>query len=324
MQTRKIGPLDVSVVGMGCNQLGVACDAAGAAVLVNEAIDAGITYFDVADEYGRRYFDDTDPSWGVAEEYLGKALKGKRDRIVLASKFGVRPPTRPHLGGASAGWIHQAIDDSLRRLQTDYLDLYQLHVPDPTVPIAETLGALQALIDAGKVRVIGCSNLSEAQLREAADVASDLGLTAFASIQSQLNIFSRGTLADIMPACDDLGIAFIPYYPLANGVLTGKYGRGKTLPAGTRLIDQIDDVTRSKILSEKTFDRIVALEDYAAARGHTLLELAFGWLLGFPAVSTVIAGIARSGQAVSNAGAASWVLTQAEVGDVIELVNSIR
>jgi aryl-alcohol dehydrogenase-like predicted oxidoreductase len=322
MEHRSIRGLSVSVVGMGCNQLGVACDEKGAKLLIDEAIDAGITYFDVADEYGRRYWDDTDPSWGVAEEYLGRALRGKRDKVVIASKFGVRPPTQPELGGASASWIARAIEASLRRLETDYLDLYQLHVPDPSVPIAETLGALDELVRAGKVRAIGCSNLSADELRDADRVATEHGYEKFASIQSALNIFSRATLVDIMPACETLGIKFIPYYPLASGVLTGKYGRGRPLPSHTRLVDQLDDATREKMLSDRTFTRLEALETYAHDQGHTLLELAFAWLLAFPAVATVIAGIARPGQAASNAAAAGWHLERADADEIIRLVSS--
>ena len=322
MQQRAIKGLSVSVVGMGCNQLGVACDEQGAAALVNEAFDAGITYFDVADEYGRRYFDPTDPSWGVAEEYLGRALRGKRDRVVIATKFGVRPPTQPELGGASAAWIARAVEDSLRRLGTDYIDLYQLHIPDPTVPIAETLGALDGLVRSGKVRAIGCSNLSVTELDEADRVATQMGNERFASIQSPLNIFSRGTLADVMPACERLGIAFIPYYPLANGVLSGKYQRNHPMPSGTRLVEQIDEATRNKILSDRTFTRLEALENYARDRGHTVLELAFAWLLAFPAVATVIAGIARPGQATSNANAAGWQLGPDDASDIIDLVTA--
>jgi aryl-alcohol dehydrogenase-like predicted oxidoreductase len=322
VEQRAIKGLSVSVVGMGCNQLGVACDADGAAVLVHEAIDAGITYFDIADEYGRRYFDPTDPSWGVAEEYLGRALRGKRDRVVIATKFGVRPPTQPELGGASAAWIARAVEDSLRRLQTDYIDLYQLHVPDPTVPIAETLGALDELVRAGKVRAIGCSNLSVAELEEADRVATELGVEKFASLQTALNIFSRGALNELMPACEQLGLALIPYYPLANGVLTGKYGRGRPLPEGTRLVEQIDAASRDKILSDRTFARLEALEAYANDRGHSVLELAFAWLLAYPAVATVIAGVARPGQATANAEAAGWQLTRADADEIVRLVTT--
>ncbi|HUP75801.1 MAG TPA: aldo/keto reductase [Acidimicrobiales bacterium] len=322
MQHRSIKDLSVSVVGMGCNQLGVACDEQGAAALVHEAIDAGINYFDVADEYGRRYFDPTDPSWGVAEQYLGRALHGKRDRVVIATKFGVRPPTQPELGGASAAWIARAVDESLSRLETDYIDLYQLHIPDPTVPIAETLGALHDLVRVGKVRVIGCSNLSATELQDADDAASELGLEKFASLQTALNIFSRSALNDLMPACERLGMALIPYYPLANGVLTGKYGRGRPLPTGTRLVEQIDDATREKILSDRTFARLEVLETYANERGHTVLELAFAWLLAYPAVATVIAGVARPGQASANAAAVGWQLGPNDADEIIRLVTT--
>jgi aryl-alcohol dehydrogenase-like predicted oxidoreductase len=225
---RELAGMSTSVVGMGCNQLGVTCDAEGAAALVREALDSGINYFDVADEYGRKYWDATDPTWGLAEEYLGRALRGRRDEALIATKFGVRPPTKPELGGASAKWIATAVEDSLRRLETDRLDLYQLHLPDPTVPIGETLTALDALVRAGKVRAIGCSNLSGEQLQEAHDVASDLGTAHFVSTQERLNLFAQDALNDVMPVCDRLGMKFIPYQPLARGVLTGKYGRGKS------------------------------------------------------------------------------------------------
>jgi aryl-alcohol dehydrogenase-like predicted oxidoreductase len=323
MRTRRIGELEVSVVGMGCNQLGLTCDRDGAAALVDEAIGSGIRYFDIADEYGRRYWDESDPTWGRAEEYLGHALRGRRHDVVIATKFGVRPPTRPERGGASAPWIRRAVDDSLRRLQTDYIDLYQLHVPDPVVPIGETLGALHDLVVAGKVRVIGCCNLTREALEDAHAVAAELGITPFASVQAPLNIFSRGSLVELMPACEALGLAFIPYYPLASGVLTGKYRRDAPFPADTRLVAQLDAETRDKILGERTFARLDALEAYATARGHTLIELAFAWLLAFPAVATVIAGIARPGQATSNAAAATWQLDGAERDEIIALVAGV-
>jgi aryl-alcohol dehydrogenase-like predicted oxidoreductase len=343
--------MSVSVIGMGCNQLGVTCDADGARLLVDEAVDAGITYFDVADEYGRRYWDMTDPAWGVAEEHLGRALRGKRDRVLVATKFGVRPPTRLHLGGASPEWIATAIDDSLRRLDTDYVDVYQLHLPDPTVPIAETLVALDTLVRMGKVRAIGCSNLQADQLVEADRVASELGTAHFVSNQGRLNLFSREALVDIMPTCEQLEMKFIPYYPLARGVLTGKYGRNEPVPPDTRLslYDVVDvpvsvasatpwlvaqgggtqlhtrlpvkasQKTREQALTAQTFDRLEALASYAAAHGHSLLELAFGWLLAFPAVSTVIAGVARPGQATANANATGWAFTRDEFDEVTAL-----
>jgi aryl-alcohol dehydrogenase-like predicted oxidoreductase len=339
MTYRDIGGMSASVVGMGCNQLGVTCDAEGAAVLVNEALDAGINYFDVADEYGRKYWDQTDPTWGLAEEYLGRALRGRRDDALIATKFGVRPPTRPELGGASAKWIATAVEESLRRLETDRIDLYQLHLPDPSVPIGETLTALDGLVRAGKVRAIGCSNLSAAQLDEAHCVASELGTEHFVSTQERLNLFAREALSDVMPACERLGMKFIPYQPLARGVLTGKYGRHRhrhrPLPADSRLflydisgdvpgqftIVRATEETRSRVLTDQTQDRVEALEFYAIERGHTLVELAFGWLLSFPAVGSVIAGVARPGQAMANAGSVGWELTVEERNEVIGLVG---
>jgi aryl-alcohol dehydrogenase-like predicted oxidoreductase len=331
MRYRELGGMSVSVVGMGCNQLGVSCDSDGAVALVHEAVAAGVNYFDVADEYGRRYWDPTDPTWGLAEECLGRALRGGRDDVVIATKFGVRPPTRPELGGASAGWITTAIEESLRRLDTDYVDLYQLHVPDPTVPIADTLEALDNLISAGKVRAIGCSNLSVSQLEEAERIASEMGTARFVSIQARLNILSRDTLADIMPACHRLGIRFIPYFPLARGVLTGKYGRDRPTPTYARLFayelgndperTPAGYETRDQVLTERTFDRLEALETYAAQRGHSLVELAFAWLLAFPPVATVIAGVARPGQAISNASSGDWQLTPEEVDEVVALAE---
>ena len=331
MQYRELADMSVSVVGMGCNQLGVSCDQDGAVALVDEAVGAGINYFDIADEYGRRYWDPTDPTWGLAEELLGRSLRGKRETVVVATKFGVRPPTRPELGGASPAWIATAVEDSLRRLETDYIDLYQLHVPDPTVPIAETLEALDNLMTAGKVRAIGCSNLSASQLEEADRVASEIGTARFISIEARLNILSRDALVDIMPACARLEIGFIPYFPLARGVLTGKYGRNRPTPTHARLFayelgndperTPAGYETRDQVLTESTFDRLEALEAYAAERGHSLVELAFGWLLAFSPVATVIAGVARPGQATSNAASGDWQLTPEEVDEVIAIAE---
>ena len=242
METRSIGGLSVSVVGLGCNQFGTAgCDEATSHKVVDEAIESGITFFDIADEYGMNYADPTDPEgWGRSEEILGDALKGRRDQVVVASKFGIHPHAdTQNRGGASARWARLAIEDSLRRLQTDRIDLYQLHMPDPTVPLEETLGALQELVQAGKVLEIGCCNINGKALREAAEIAASHGLPQFRSTQSALNLFKRTALDDEIPACEELGMVFIPYYPLASGMLTGKYKRGET-PQGTRLTEQVD------------------------------------------------------------------------------------
>jgi aryl-alcohol dehydrogenase-like predicted oxidoreductase len=311
VETRSIGVLSASVVGLGCNQLGTkACDADTSRRVVQEAVDAGITFFDVADEYGMNYLDPSDPEgWGRSEEILGQALGDRRDQVVIATKFGIHPHGDAEgRGGASARWAHLAIDDSLRRLRTDYVDLYQLHVPDPAVPIEETLGAMQELVDAGKVREIGCCNRNGQSLREAAAAAQAAGVPPFRSAQSALNLFRRNALTDEIPACEELGMAFIPYYPLASGMLTGKYRRD-SVPSGTRLADQVTPEAQARLFSEKTFARLEALDAFARERGHTLLELAIGWLLAQPAVSTVIAGAAKPGQAAANAAGAQWHLT---------------
>jgi len=321
MEYRTIGRLTVSVVGLGCNQLGTACDELMSARIVGEAIDAGVTYFDTADEYGRDYSDPNDVAgWGRAEEYLGKALKHRRDEVVVASKFGIPPPGDSSGGGAGERWIALAVEGSLRRLGIDTIDLYQLHVPDPKVPIEETLGALERLVRDGKVREIGCCNFSGSELDEAAAAASS-EWPSFVSVQSPLNVIQRATLGDVMPACERLGLAFIPYYPLASGMLTGKYRRAEPPPAGTRLTEQLPPDARSRLFTPRTFARLEALEAFAAERGHTLLELAFAWLLGHPRVATVIAGAAKPGQVSANARGAGWHLTLDEVAEISRVVS---
>jgi aryl-alcohol dehydrogenase-like predicted oxidoreductase len=321
MEHRPIGELSASVVGMGCNQLGTTCDQDLTIRIVGEALDAGVNYFDTADEYGRDYSDPNDAAgFGLSEKYLGEALKHRRDEVIIASKFGIPPPGDPSGGGGSAKWIEIAVEGSLRRLGTDRIDLYQLHVPDPSVPIDETLEALNRLVAAGKVREIGCCNLSGDQLDEASAAATQAGLRPFASVQSPLNIIQRATLEDVMPACERLGMAFIPYYPLASGMLTGKYHRGDRPAAGTRLTDQLDGQAQARVFSDRSFDRLEALERFATARGHTMLELAFAWLLGFPQVATVIAGAAKPGQVAANAAAAGWRLPAGEHPEVARVV----
>jgi aryl-alcohol dehydrogenase-like predicted oxidoreductase len=322
MDHRNIGELSVSVVGVGCNQFGTSADQATTSRIVHEAVDAGINVFDTADEYGRNYADPDDPQgWGASETLLGEALRGRRDEVVIASKFGLRRPGHPDSGGAGAEWIVTAVEESLHRLGTDRIDLYQLHFPDPAAPIDETLDALDGLVQAGKVREIGCCNLSSDALLEADAVARDHGWHRFVSLQAPLNLLQRGSLDDVLPTSDGLGLAFIPYYPLASGMLTGKYKRDEQPPGGTRLTEQVSDEVRARLLSDRTFTRLEAMEAWAAARGHTLLELAFAWLLGHPSVATVIAGAAKPGQAAANADAAGWVLTGDEVAEVTKVVQ---
>jgi aryl-alcohol dehydrogenase-like predicted oxidoreductase len=322
VERRTIGELSVSVVGVGCNQFGTSADRATTVRIVHEALDSGINFVDTADEYGRNYADPNDPAgWGRSEELLGEALQGRRDHVVVASKFGLGAPGDGDSGGASERWVRKAVEQSLRRLRTDRIDLYQLHFPDPTVPIEETLGALDGLVREGKVREIGCCNLTGDALVEADAVARDHSLARFVSVQAPLSLIQRGSLDEVMPVCDRLGLSFIPYYPLASGILTGKYRRDEAPPAGTRLTEQVSDEARARLLSDRTFRRLDALEGWAAARGHSLLELAFAWLLGHPAVATVIAGAAKPGQAAANANAAGWVLSPDEVAEVTDVVR---
>jgi aryl-alcohol dehydrogenase-like predicted oxidoreductase len=330
MDTRQIGELQVSVVGLGCNQLGTkACDESTGERIVREALDAGITFFDTADEYGRDYGDPAnDDGWGRSEVVLGRVLSGHRDDAIIASKFGPFSSSGNPAHGDLAGEARSeaglrgltiAVEESLRRLGTDYIDLYQLHFFDPRFPIEETLGGLDELVRAGKVREIGTSNFSGSQLRDSHETAKSRSLRPFASMQGQLSVLRRGALDDVMPVCEELAVAFIPYYPLASGVLTGKYRKGMPPPVGARLTDQVNEDTRAKILSERTFGRVEALEAYAQDRGRSLLELAFAWLLGLPSVATVIAGASKLGQASANSSAGDWRLTPQQVDEVTQL-----
>jgi aryl-alcohol dehydrogenase-like predicted oxidoreductase len=304
METRRIGSLEVSVVGLGCNNFGGRLDAEATASVVDAALDAGINFLDTADIYGRT----------KSEEYLGRALGRRRGEIVLATKFGMMVDERRH--GARPEYVRQALDDSLRRLGTDYVDLYQLHRPDDTVPIADTLGALDDAVRAGKVREIGCSNFSAEQLREA-EAAVRPGGARFVSVQNEYSLFHREPEEGVLAECERLGIAFIPYFPLASGLLTGKYRRGEPPPQGTRLTDG----RHSSALSDAKLAQVEALIAFAEARGHTLLELAFSWLLAHPAVVSVIAGATRPEQARANAGAAGWRLTPDDMAEVDRIMG---
>ena len=304
MEKRRIGSLEVPVVGLGCNNFGRRVDAAGTAAVVDAALDAGVDFFDTADIYGS----------GQSEEYLGRALQGRREQVVLASKFGMEMDGQRH--GAHPDYIRRAVEDSLRRLRTDRIDLYQLHTPDESVPIADTLGALGELVRAGKVREIGCSNFSAAQLREA-DGAVRPGAARFASVQNEYSLLQREPEDGVLDACERLGIAFIPYYPLASGLLTGKYRRGEPVPQGARLSDErlADRRSDEKL---RLVERLIA---FAEARGHTLLELAFSWLLARRAVASVIAGATKPEQVRANAHAAGWKMTGEELAEVDRILG---
>jgi aryl-alcohol dehydrogenase-like predicted oxidoreductase len=306
METRRIGSLEVSVVGLGCNNFGRRVDAAGTAAVVDAALDAGVNFLDTADIYG---------PGGLSEEYLGQALQGgRRERIVLASKFGMKMDEQRQ--GAHPGYVRRAIEDSLRRLRTDRIDLYQLHQPDPSVPIADTLGALDELVKAGKVREIGCSNFSPAQLREA-EAAVGPGGARFVSVQNEYSLIHRDPEQGVLDECERLEIAFIPYFPLASGLLTGKYRRGQPVPQGARLAEERFADKRS----EQNLALVERLIAFCEQRGHTLLELAFSWLLTRRTVVSVIAGATRPEQVRGNAHAASWKLTDEELAEVDRILS---
>ena len=302
METRRIGSLNVTVVGLGCNNFGWRLDAAATKKVVDATLDAGINFFDTADIYGK----------GQSEEYLGRALGKRRSEIVLATKFGMKMDDQRK--GAKPAYLRQALDDSLSRLGTDHVDLYQLHTPDDTVPIADTLGALDDLVKAGKIREIGCSNFSAGQLREA-EAAVQPGAARFVSVQNEYSLFHREPEKEVLAACEKQGIAFIPYFPLASGLLTGKYRKGRPLPEGTRLSGRKDAV------SEEKLDQVEKLATFAESRGHTLLELAFSWLLARPTVVSVIAGAMSPEQIQGNARAGGWRLTEEELAEIDRIVG---
>ena len=310
MEKRRIGSLEVSVVGLGCLDFGPRIDEARAAEVVHAALDAGINFFDTADIYGM----------GQSEEYLGRALAGRRADAIIATKFGTQLDDERQ--GAHPDYIRRAVEDSLRRLRTDHIDLYQLHIPDPEVPIEETLGALDELVRAGKVREIGCSNLSAAQLREADKHSTGTGKARFVSVQNEYSLLHREPEAEVLPECERLGIAFIPYWPLASGLLTGKYHRGEPAPAGTRLATASGRF--AEFLSDENLARVEALRDFAEARNRSLLDLAFSWLLSSPAVASVIAGASKPEQIRSNAAATGWRLSPDELGEIDKIVSPAR
>ena len=309
METRKIGSLTVSTVGLGCNNFGMRIDEAETASVVGAALDAGITLFDTADVYGAT----------KSEVYLGKALAGRRDEAVVATKFGA--PLGEGKGGGGAAWVKQAAEDSLRRLGVDVIDLYQLHMPDQSTPIEETLGALNELVTAGKVREIGCSNFGGALIDGAAAAASAGGLQPFASAQNNMSLLQqRGIQDDLLPACERHGLGVLPYFPLASGLLTGKYKRAEPPPSGTRLAG-LPEERRDRVFSDRNWDAVERLQKWAAERDHTLLELAFAWLLAYPEVASVIAGATKPEQVGSNVAAGAWSLTPAERDEVAALAR---
>jgi aryl-alcohol dehydrogenase-like predicted oxidoreductase len=304
METRRIGSLEVSVVGLGCNNFGWRLDEGQSAAVIHAALDAGINFFDTADIYGAT----------KSEEFVGRALGTRRDEVIVATKFGMAVDEQRK--GARPEYVRQAAEDSLRRLGTDRIDLYQLHQPDPTVPIAETLGALDELVRAGKVREIGCSNFSVEQIREADALANERGMARFVSVQNEYSLIKREPESGVLAECERLGLGFLPYFPLASGLLTGKYRKGQPPPPGSRL----DSERFAKQHSDENLAIVEALIRFSEARGRTILDLAVSWLLTRPAVASVIAGATKPEQVRANVGAAGWRLTEADLAEVDEIL----
>jgi len=310
MRYRRLGRsgLVVSVVGLGCNNFGRKLDADATRAVVEAALDVGINFFDTADIYGEPH--------GTSEEYLGAALRGRRDDVVVATKFGMDMSgmNGPDFGARGARrYIVRAVEASLRRLGTDYIDLYQMHEPDPNTPIEETLSALDDLVRDGKVRYLGNSNFAGWQIADAAWTARTHGFTPFVSAQNHYSLLQRDVETEVVPACTTFGLGLLPYFPLANGLLTGKYKRGAAPPAGSRLAGGGRYAQR---LAAAPWDTIEAIEKYAAQRGRSMLEVAIGGLAAQPAVASVIAGATTPEQVRANAAAGSWQPTAEDLADL--------
>ena len=290
--------LTASRVGLGCNNFGSRIDLAATRAVVDAALDAGVTFFDTAAVYG---------NGGDSERFLGEILEGRRDRVVLATKFG----WGSEAGDGTADTARRSLEESLERLRSEYVDLYYLHKPDASTPIAETLGALDELVRAGKIRALGCSNFSAEQLAEADRVASELGTARFAVLQNHYNLLRRDDDVEVLPLCRELGVAYVPYFPLASGLLTGKYRRGEPAPEGTRL--------EGRKIDKERLDRVEALRAFADARGRSLHELAMSALASTPGIGSIISGATKPEQVRSNAAASSWELTPDELATLAEI-----
>jgi aryl-alcohol dehydrogenase-like predicted oxidoreductase len=312
MRYRHLGNsgLEVSEVGLGTNNFGGRMDAAAAARVVDRALDLGINMIDTANVYSK----------GLSEQYIGKAIKGKRERALLATKFGMRWADGPHGMGGSRKHIIDMVEGSLGRLGTDHIDLLQMHQPDANTPIEETLRSLDDLVSAGKVRYIGCSNFAGWQIAEAWWVSEQHSLVKMVSAQPEYSMLERAIEKEVLPACRRFGLGILPYYPLAHGLLTGKYRRGQPPPHGTRLA--LVEAARQRRLTDANFDVVEKLEGYVKGRGHSLVELAFAWLLGHPEISSVIAGASTPAQVEQNAAACEWRLTAAEMAEATAILDT--
>ncbi|MEU7825225.1 aldo/keto reductase [Catellatospora sp. NPDC049133] len=314
MRYRALGKsgLVVSAVGLGCNNFGWRLDLDGTRAVVDAAIDAGITFFDTADIYGRA------TAIGASESMLGEVLKGRRDQVVLATKFGHQGADMGYgpAAGAKGGraYIRRAVEESLRRLNTDHIDLYQLHTPDPVTPLAETLAALHELVVEGKVRYIGSSQFAGWQIADAARLAEIMGVTPFVSAQNHWSMLERGSEIEVVPAARHFGLGVLPFFPLANGLLTGKVRRGQNAPSDSRLAKD-----QAGFITDERLDTVEALAGWAEANGHELGKVAVGWLAAQPGCGSVIAGATSPAQVAANAAAADWEPTAAELAELDKL-----
>jgi aryl-alcohol dehydrogenase-like predicted oxidoreductase len=310
MEIRNLGRsgLRVSAIGLGCNNFGGRIELEATRAVIHKALDLGITLFDTADIYGNQ---------GGSETLMGQVLGDRRKDIVLATKFGMAMRGDGTMQGGSRRYIMSAVEDSLRRLKTDWIDLYQLHAPDPLTPIEETLRALDDLVRSGKVRYVGCSNLPSWQVAEAAWTARTMGLNGFVSCQDEYSLVVRGAEKELMPAARAYGMGLLPYFPLASGLLTGKYRRNAPLPAGTRLANT--QRLADRYMTERNWGIAEKLIDYAEQRGHTALELAFSWLLAQAPVASVIAGATRPEQLEQNVKAGGWAMSAEELAEIDRL-----
>jgi aryl-alcohol dehydrogenase-like predicted oxidoreductase len=306
VEMRSIGSIPVPLAGVGCNNFGRRIDEGRAKEVVDAAFEVGATLFDTADLYGS----------GASEEFLGKALRSRRDEAVIVSKFGMRTPP-DGLSGGDPVWVVRACEDSLTRLATDRIDVYLIHTPDDATPIADTLTAMSHLVDEGKVREIGCSNFSAEQLEEAEEAAKEKGVRRFVTVQNEYSLLAREAREEVLPACRKLGLSFMPYFPLASGLLTGKYRKGQPPPPGTRLAGRGDE-----LLNDERLDLVERLMAFAEQRGHTILELAMSWLASQPEIATVIAGATSAEQVRANAEAVeAWRLSEDEFAEIDDLLG---
>ncbi|MBI4310698.1 MAG: aldo/keto reductase [Chloroflexi bacterium] len=298
MEYRRLGNsgLEVSAVGLGTNNFGGRTDYAATEMVIKQTIECGINMIDTSNSY----------SAGKSEEFIGKAIKGNRDKVIIATKVASAMAQGPNQRGASRKHILAEIEKSLKRLDTDYVDLYQVHFPDPATPIEETMRTLDDLVRAGKVRYIGCSNFASWQIAQAMETAKALHLEPFVSDQPEYSMLRRDVDREVVPCCRAYGLGILPFYPLASGFLTGKYKRGQAAPAGTRLAGSRQ---AANLLTNANFDVLEQLENFAAERGHSMVDLAFAWLLANPVVSSVIAGATKPEQVTENARTCEWRLT---------------